>query len=82
MYARTPRCPSCRSVHVQSVELERRREMRQRIARGHLCRCRGYPFPHKVATLRFCIAHPLIAADPSESDERQYMRCLEVRRGA
>lgn len=81
MYARTPRCPNCRSVHVQSVELERRREMRQRIERGRLCRCANYPFPHAIGTLRFCSHHPRILVDPTEHEERQYMGCLEVRRG-
>jgi len=80
-YARSPRCPNCRSIHVHSVELDRRQEMRQRADRGRLCRCRSYPFPHELGTLRFCIENPQFMRDPTQTEERCYLRCLEVRRG-
>jgi hypothetical protein len=63
-------------VHTVSVELERRREMRQRKANGFLCHCAYYPFPHKRGTLRMCLGHPLAAVDPSPLEEQYYARCI------
>ena len=81
-YARAVRCPSCRSIHVHSVEKAARAQTKRRKARGLICRCSNYPFPHVRATLRFCREHPQILADYTETDWRGYRAVLETPRGA
>lgn len=80
-YVRTPKCPNCGSVHIHSVEKAAQAQAKLRKARGLICYCRNYPFPHVRATLRFCTANPAILSDYSDREWTQYQAVLETPRG-
>ena len=81
-YVRGPFCPHCGTIHCHSVERAAVAQTKRRKARGLICRCSNYPFPHVRATLRFCREHPQILADYTETDWRGYRAVLETPRGA
>ena len=80
-YARGPFCPHCGSIHCHSVERAALAQTKRRKARGLICRCRNIPFPHVIATLRFCEQHPRITRDHTEAEWRGYMAVLDTPRG-
>lgn len=79
-YVRPVRCPACHSSKVSSVEGERRREMAARNARGELCRCAAYPFPHTAGSMRMCERHPQAEQNPGDDEIEDYRACLETPR--
>lgn len=81
-YCRGPYCPSCRSIHVHSVEKAAIAQTKRRKARGLICYCHAYPFPHVRASMRFCAEHPLITTDYSEREWREYRGVIDTPRGA
>lgn len=83
-YKRQPRCPKCHdTIHVRSVEEERRREMAKRKKTGRFCECGHYPFPHDKGSLRFCAHHLLMLADtePEQIEIYDYEACWRTQRG-
>lgn len=74
-YANEIKCPSCGSVHVNSVEQERRRES----LNNDTCSCHFYPFPHKRASMRMCMDHPN-KEEPTWEETVQYEDCLRTER--
>ena len=48
-------------MHVRSVERAASRQTKRRKARGLICYCHSYPFPHAKASMRFCVEHPRAA---------------------
>ena len=79
-YKRPPKCPSCKTENVHSVEKERREEAVRRPSH----RCTSYPFPHVPGTLRMCTHNEdyIFSKPPTEEELRQYEQVLHTpRRG-
>lgn len=80
-YARGPRCPHCKSLHCHSVEKAAVAQTKRRKALGLICRCSSYPFPHVLATLRFCQHHEHARRDYNEREWSAYQAVLATPRG-
>lgn len=82
-YVNPIRCPHCKSLNVRSEEKTRRIESKRRKAAGEVCNCDGYPFPHAIGTMRFCVAHPLVVqqVEPTDIELMEYNDCLSTPRG-
>ena len=80
-FARAPRCPSCKSIHVRSVNAAAIAQKKRRKARGLICYCHNYPFPHVRGSMRFCAEHPRITKDYSDREWDAYQFVLATPRG-
>jgi hypothetical protein len=80
-YAHSVRCPNCKSIHVHSVNRAALAQTKRRKARGLICHCRSYPFPHVKGSMRFCVEHPKYMRQPAKREWRAYESCVATPRG-
>ena len=77
-YKRPPKCPHCKSTNIRDIESVRRREL----AKQNTHVCAGYPFRHRIGSLRFCLNYLGIAEEPTEDEIHNYEACLTSPRGS
>jgi hypothetical protein len=79
LYVRWPKCPACGTrLHTSLVEAERQAEMDRAKARGDVCGCSGYSFPHRRGSIAGCVEHPdRLAGLPMTEDELRHHAAVE-----
>jgi hypothetical protein len=76
-YARTVKCPRCKSFDVRSDETTRRKEIAKRV----ICHCGSPPFPHEKGSMRFCDHHPLIDVEGTKQEYLDWQAMMDTPRG-
>lgn len=79
LYKRPVKCPNCKSLDVYSVEAQRRAEIKKQ----KRCYCGPVPFPHRKASMKWCVHHPenkRAMSNPTEEEKHEYQAMLETKR--